>query len=128
MSTEIQRLDRALARVVDPCSCAAGAPLSLADMGLVLARWIAPDGSVEAVLGVTGPGCTFVGLLVEAVEREVLVEFGPLTQVRVHVDPSFVWTEAAMSGDARQALTKRRNATVVGLGLRPRMWQEVGTG
>ena len=128
MITKIQRLDRALARVVDPCSCAAGAPLSLADMGLVLARWIAPDGSVEVDLGVTGPGCTFVGLLVEAVEREVHAEFGSLTAVRVHVDPSFVWTEAAMSGDARQALTKRRNATVVGLGLRPRMWQEVGTG
>lgn len=125
MTTPIQRLDRAMARVVDPCSCAAGAPLSLTDMGLILARWVAPDGAVEVDLGVTGPGCTFVGLLVEAVEREVHAEFGVLTPVRVHVDPSFVWTEAAMSERARHSLAQRRRATVVGLGLRPRMWQEV---
>ncbi len=124
MTTPIQRLDGALARIVDPCSAASGVSLSLADMGLVLARWISPEGAVEVDLGVTGPGCTFVGLLVEAVEREVHVEFGPLTKVLVTVDTNVVWSEAAMSDRARRALAARRRATVVGLGLRPRMWQE----
>jgi metal-sulfur cluster biosynthetic enzyme len=120
------RLRSALDRVCDPCSIAAGAALSILDMGLVRRHHVADDGSVEVTVGVTGPGCTYVGLIVEAVEREVRRDFGDDVPLAVTVDTSWVWTEADLSPAARAVLAARRRRTVVDLGLRPRMWEEAG--
>jgi metal-sulfur cluster biosynthetic enzyme len=123
----LHRLDAALHRVCDPCSLTAGVPLSLPDMGLVVGRGVQADADrtdVRVTIAVTGPGCTYVGLLVEAVQREVRREFGADAAVHVTVDPSVVWTEDAMTGPARRRLADRRRRTVEDLGLRPRMWQE----
>jgi metal-sulfur cluster biosynthetic enzyme len=120
------RLRSALDRVCDPCSIAAGAALSIVDMGLVRRHHVAADGAVEVTIGVTGPGCTYVGLLIEAVEREVRRDFGEDLRLAVTVDTSWVWTEADLSPAARTVLAARRRRTVVDLGLRPRMWEEAG--
>ncbi|HXV93730.1 MAG TPA: iron-sulfur cluster assembly protein, partial [Pseudonocardia sp.] len=58
-------VEAALGTVCDPCSAAAGAPLSLREMGLVR-ECAVEDGTVRVSLAVTGPGCTFTGLLVDA--------------------------------------------------------------
>lgn len=121
-------LDEALGRVHDPCSLTHGSPMSIVDMGLVRRRHVAADGTVEVTVAVTGPGCLFVGLIVDAVEREVRAEFGADAVVVVEVDTSHVWTEADLSDDAREALAARRRHTVVDLGLRPRMWEDARMG
>lgn len=121
-------LDEALGRVHDPCSLTHGAPLSIVDMGLVRHRHVAADGTVEVTVAVTGPGCLFVGHIVDAVEREIRAEFGADAVVVVEVDTSHVWTEADLSDDARVALAARRRHTVVDLGLRPRMWEDTEMG
>jgi metal-sulfur cluster biosynthetic enzyme len=120
------RLRSALDRVCDPCSITAGAVLSIVDMGLVRRQHVTADGALEVTVGVTGPGCTYVGLILEAVEREVRADFGDDVRLTVAVDTAWVWTEADLSPAARAVLAARRRRTVVDLGLRPRMWEEAG--
>ncbi len=120
----IERVHTALSRVMDPCSLASGPGMSLVDMGLVISVTAERGDVVHVVLGMTGPGCTFVGMLVAAAETECRAELGAEAELRVTVDPSFVWHEGVMSDAARQALAQRRRATVAALGLRPRQWQE----
>ena len=125
MST-LAAVDAALARVCDPCSVAAGSPLSLPDMGLVRRREVAADGSVRVVLGVTGPGCTFVGTLVTAAEREVRAAVGDSVPVRIDIDPAFLWTEADLADGPRTALAARRREAE--RDLRPRAWETAPEG
>lgn len=124
----VARVDAALRRVHDPCSLTHGAPMSIVDMGLVRHRDVAVDGTIEVIVGVTGPGCLFVGLIVDAVEHEVRAELGEGAAVRVAVDTAHVWTEADLAPGAREALAARRRHTVVDLGLRPRMWEDTPMG
>jgi metal-sulfur cluster biosynthetic enzyme len=122
--TAAERVLSALDRVVDPCSMTAGAALSIVDMGLVRHHHVADDGSIAVTVGVTGPGCTYVGLIVEAVEGEIRADFGRDVPLAVEVDTESVWTEDSLSPVARAVLAARRRRTVVELGLRPRMWED----
>ena len=116
------QVDAALDAVVDPCSVAAGTPLSLRDMGLVRG-WSYDDGRLRLVLCVTGPGCTFVGGMAATAERALLA-LPDVAAVDVVVDPDVVWDPSWQSPAARAALDDRRRRAVVDLGLRPRMWGE----
>ena len=114
-------VEAVLEDVVDPCSVAAGTPLSLRDMGLVRS-WALHDGCLELVLCVTAPGCGFVGHMARAATDGLLALDG-VRQVDVRVDPDVVWDPSWQSERAR-ALLARRRQRVVELGLRPRQWQE----
>lgn len=112
----------ALEQVVDPCSVTAGAPLSLVDMGLVVG-WSYAGDVLDLSLTVTGPGCTYLGLLADAA-GQVLRGLPGVAEVRVAFVPDIVWDESRMSERGRGLLAGRRQRTVAALGLRPRMWQE----
>jgi len=112
----------ALEQVVDPCSVTAGVPLSLVDMGLVVG-WSYAGGVLDLSLTVTGPGCTYLGLLADAA-GQVLRGLPVVAEVRVAFVPDIVWDESRMSDRGRGLLAGRRQRTVAALGLRPRMWQE----
>ena len=116
-------LEAALDAVVDPCSVAAGSPLSVRDMGLVRDLALDDDGRVRLLLCVTGPGCTFVGVMADAA-RERLCAVDGVSGVDVVLDPDVVWDPSWQSDRARAALDARRRRAVVDLGLRPRMWAE----
>lgn len=112
----------ALDRVPDPCSVASGAPLGLGAMGLVRSCEVDGD-AVRVAIGVTGPGCTFAGLLLQHAAEAVRAVPGVRT-VDVRLDTDFVWDPAALSGAARQSLADRRARTLELAVVRPRQWEE----
>jgi metal-sulfur cluster biosynthetic enzyme len=108
---------RALEDVVDPCSVAAGTPLSLVAMGLVHSITM-DDGAVSIELLLTGPGCLYGGLFADAVRREVTALPG-VRSVDVRLVTDDVWEPARMSEDARLALARTRSRTVELSRVRP---------
>ena len=112
----------ALDAVVDPCSVAAGAPLSLADMGLL--RGVEVDGdAVRVAIAVTGPGCTFLGLLLGAA-RDAVAAVPGVREVDVRLDTTAVWDPSWLAPSAASALDSRRRTTLALTAVRPRQWEE----
>lgn len=103
----------ALATVYDPCSVAAGRPLSLADMGLLLAHRV-EGGTLHVQFAVTFAGCTMAPHFLRAAEAE-LAKLPGITRVIATVDTSFAWTPDRMA--APPPMTGR-----------PQAWRDVSPG
>ena len=88
----------ALAGVYDPCSVAAGRPLSLVDMGLLL-DWRLAAGTLSVRFAVTFAGCTMAPHFLRAAEAE-LAKLPGVERVRVSVDTGFAWTPELMPAPA----------------------------
>ena len=85
----------ALAGVYDPCSVAAGRPLSLADMGLLLGA--EQDGATLRVrFAVTFAGCTMAPHFLAAAEAALRALPG-VDSVEARVDTGFAWTPDRMA-------------------------------
>lgn len=95
-------LVRALSSVIDPCSAATGAPLSLLEMGLVKRAERIGD-RVEVDLRLTAPICWNAAPMMEAVERAVQQACG-VTTVVCTADHGLEWTPADMTSAARTRL------------------------
>ncbi|WP_051792494.1 metal-sulfur cluster assembly factor [Amycolatopsis jejuensis] len=108
MSVAAEAIETALHQVLDPCSIAANAPLSIVDMGLVLG-FREHDGTVEVTLCLTSPMCLLGTLIVRDAEDAVAAVPG-VAEVRVHVDPEPVWTPDRMTDAGRTQLAERRSA------------------
>ncbi len=112
----------AINRVVDPCSNAMGLPLGLSEMGLA---WITDiedaAGMVHVTTCVTSPCCAYAAAMALAVEEEVL-SLDWVRAVKVSIDTTVTWTEAALSPQARDALAARRTRTVALSGAQPYAW------
>ncbi len=80
----------ALETIHDPCSIAAGRPLSLRAMGLVRG-WQLEEGVLTVTFAVTFPGCTMAPHFTEAARVELL-NVGGIDVVHVRVDTEYVWT------------------------------------
>jgi metal-sulfur cluster biosynthetic enzyme len=83
----------ALSCVYDPCSIAAGRPMSLIDMGLVT-DWTFDDGVLRVTFCVTFVGCTMAPHFVEAARAE-LAKVKGVRIVETHVDTEHVWMPPA---------------------------------
>lgn len=119
-----RRVASALADVCDPCSLAAGAPLSLVDMGLVRgSRFDPATGTLEVRLGVTGPGCTFFGAY-SAAAQQALSRIPGVRRAEVVLDTETVWQPSHLTEIGARTLAERRARTVLLSQVRPRMWQE----
>lgn len=94
MSLDAQ-VRRALAAVHDPCSVAAGRPLSLIDMGLVR-EWRLADGTLHVTFAVTFAGCTLAPRFVAAAAAE-LAKLPGVDRVETRVDTEFAWTPELMT-------------------------------
>ena len=96
----------ALEQVVDPCSIATGAPITIREMGLVkMVR--TTDGSVFVALRLTSPFCLQVGNIVERVEQ-VIGSVRGVKGVQIEVDPRDEWMPGLMSSAARDRLRRLR--------------------
>jgi metal-sulfur cluster biosynthetic enzyme len=84
------KIAAALAQIHDPCSIAAGRPISLAAMGLVRG-WTLQDG----VLTVTFAGCTMAPHFPEAA-AQALRQISGIRDVIAIIDTDFVWTPDLM--------------------------------
>jgi metal-sulfur cluster biosynthetic enzyme len=116
----------ALERVCDPCSLAAGAPLSVLDLGLVRAWALEEGGRLRVDMCVTGPGCTLFGHIADAVRRECAAVPG-VAEVDVRFDFSVTWTPARMTAAGARRLHASHERSLRATALRPRQWQETTT-
>lgn len=80
----------ALAGVYDPCSVAAGRPLSLVDMGLLLDARL-DDKTLSIRFAVTFAGCTMAPHFLRAAEAE-LMKLPGVDRVLASVDTTHVWS------------------------------------
>lgn len=96
----------ALGRVVDPCSIATGAPISIPDMGLVKDISIS-NGCVKVVLQLTSPWCFQVDIIIEAVKARV-AELEGVDEVQCEIDSAAEWTPDMIAPSARAALRRIR--------------------
>lgn len=97
-ATPTINLDTAIAAILDqihdPCSIAAGRPLSVRAMGLVRS-WEWHDGVLTVTFAVTFAGCKMAPHFTEAA-RMALAELPGVERVETVVDTDYVWTPADM--------------------------------
>ncbi len=90
MDDLVGAISAALAGVYDPCSIAAGRPMSLVDMRLVTG-WSLDDGVLTVTFCVTFAGCTMAPHFTEAARVE-LAKLPGVRDVVTVVDTAHVWT------------------------------------
>src|SRR5262249_10938166 len=94
--------------IKDPCSISVGAPLGLAEMGLVTDIRVAGDGAVGVDIRLTGPGCMMGILYFDAeIKHRVAgppgVPPGPAGRTQ-----ALSWSEADTSADGRARIEEAR--------------------
>jgi metal-sulfur cluster biosynthetic enzyme len=97
---------QALRGVVDPCSIATGAPITIEEMGLVQRIETNAAGEVLVELCLTSPFCFQAVNIVERI-REVVGGIG-VTNVQVRIDYAAEWLPNMMSEKARARLRQVR--------------------
>ena len=97
------RVAAALAGVYDPCSVAAGRPVSIVDLGLLVDAVEDGDAHVTVVLRTTFPGCTMAGHFSEAAETSVQALDG-VERVTVQLRETWDWTPDAVTPQGRRVL------------------------
>lgn len=110
----------ALSVVYDPCSVAAGRPINIVDLGLVVSARVENDGDLVIVLRTTFPACTMAPHLVRAAEASA-GEIVGVRSVRVEVDQGFTWSPSEIApgaGDTPVSGRARPGVPVVPWALR----------
>jgi metal-sulfur cluster biosynthetic enzyme len=120
-----QAVRDAIAKVDDPCSVRANAPLNVFELGLVRSWTVGADGDVRVTLSPTSPSCVLIGSIMQGIERRV-AEVPGVESVSVDLDHETFWTEDLMTADGRRKLTDRREGSMQRVPVRPRQWQEGG--
>lgn len=88
-----------LETVLDPCSVAAGRPVSIVAMGLLVGLEVT-GATARVRLRTTFPGCTMAPKFAEAAE-ERLRSLPGVQDVEVTIDPTFTWTPDQARPEAR---------------------------
>jgi metal-sulfur cluster biosynthetic enzyme len=109
----VSRVREALERVVDPCSIATGAAISLPEMGLIKDVRDLGDGRIVVELRLTSPFCFQIGLILERIEK-VTSDLEGVAEVTVEVDHGDEWLPQMMSADAHARLRRIRPLEAVG--------------
>lgn len=102
-------LRAALERVIDPCSVAAGRPLGLVAMGMVVdVTAHVEDGKtvVDVELKLTHPSCFMAPFFIQMVKTE-LGGLPDVVDVRVTYDASYDWTPALIDESRRLPISVR---------------------
>lgn len=88
------RIRAVLDTIHDPCSIAAGRPVSVLDMGLVR-DWTLDSGTLTVTFCVTFAGCTMAPHFVQAAAQGLALIDG-VDRVETVIDTDFVWTPDRM--------------------------------
>jgi metal-sulfur cluster biosynthetic enzyme len=83
-----------LGRIHDPCSVAAGRPVSVLDMGLVCG-WTLEEGVLTVTFCVTFAGCTMAPHFAQAAAHDLAMLPG-VERIQTVIDTTFVWTPEMM--------------------------------
>ncbi len=84
-----------LSRIHDPCSIAAGRPVSVLDMGLVRGWALNAEGVLTVTFCVTFAGCTMAPHFAQAAAQD-LAKLPGLARVETVIDTDFVWVPELM--------------------------------
>jgi metal-sulfur cluster biosynthetic enzyme len=85
-----------LGRIHDPCSIAAGRPVSVLDMGLVRGWDVDADGVLTVTFCVTFAGCTMAPHFAQAAADD-LAKLPGVARVETVIDTDFLWEPAMMA-------------------------------
>jgi metal-sulfur cluster biosynthetic enzyme len=93
-----------LDEIKDPCSVASGAPMGLAELGLIDTIDISAGGEVSIRLRLTSPFCHMIGFFKTEVQRRVTALPG-ITSVSLSADNGLDWSpeRIAPAAQARRA-------------------------
>lgn len=89
--TLLDRVSEKLQCVFDPCSVAAGRPVSIVDLGLLVSAQQDDSGTLHLVLRTTFPGCLMSPHFSAAAEEQ-LATLPDVHSVEVTIDSAFTWT------------------------------------
>ena len=124
MSASLDQVREALQAVFDPCSVNMGAPISIADMGMVSRLDVNADGVVVIELRPTSPMCTLIGSIMRGVEEKLAVVAG-VSGVAVTINIQSPWSEADMTSQGRRRLEARRSRSRLEVPVEPRQWKRL---
>ena len=122
MSASLDQIRKALQAVFDPCSINMGAPISVADMGMVSRLGVNSDGVVDIELRPTSPMCTLIGSIMQGVEEKVTGVAG-VTSVAITINIRSPWSEADMTSEGRRQLEARRGRSRLEVPVEPQQWK-----
>lgn len=105
------RIADILDRIHDPCSVAAGRPVSVRALGLVRG-WRLEGGVLTVTFCVTFPGCTMAPHFTEAA-RAALAGLPGVERVETWVDTGFEWTPPPLRVPEGEPQAWRRRAGVL---------------
>jgi metal-sulfur cluster biosynthetic enzyme len=121
--SSLQSLVRAaLDDVIDPCSVTAGAPLSIVDMGMLLALSTDERGHVCIEMRATSAMCTVIASIMKTAEERIARVEG-VTSVEVKLRSGPLWTEGEMTDKGRAALNERRRLSRSERIVKPHEWK-----
>lgn len=109
--------------IYDPCSVAAGTPISLYDMGLLQGWELSDNGRLEVRLCVTFGACTMAPHFVRAAE-ETLGKLDGVHEVAVAIDTQVLWSAERMTDRGRALLAGRPSRFRARDAPRPLQWME----
>ncbi|MEO0411400.1 MAG: iron-sulfur cluster assembly protein [Pseudomonadota bacterium] len=90
MTTQLDdQIRTVLSAVHDPCSVAAGRPMSVLDMGLVLG-WTLKGGALSVRFCVTSASCSMAPHFTQAAKEELL-KLEAIEEVQVDIDTDHLW-------------------------------------
>jgi metal-sulfur cluster biosynthetic enzyme len=112
---------RCFESIYDPCSVAAGTPVSLYDMGLLEGWELSGDGRLTVRLCVTFGACTMAPHFMRAAE-ESLGSLEGVREVTVVIDTSVLWSTERMTSRGRALLDSRPLRFTPRDAPRPRQW------
>jgi metal-sulfur cluster biosynthetic enzyme len=115
-------IEAAMARVDDPCSIAARAPLNVVELGLIRDWRLDEDGQVHVTISPTAPSCVLIASIAQGIERRVGAVDG-VTGVQVYIDTDTVWLPELMTDTGRDKLAQRRSRSQASVPVHPRQWQ-----
>lgn len=95
-----------LDRVPDPCSVAAGDPLSIVELGLV-EQVDFREGTLSVVLALTEPGCWYYFELRDSVTDAVSSLEG-VESTRVSIDGGIIWSPDRIERQSESVEVRRR--------------------
>jgi len=109
--------------IYDPCSVAAGTPVSLYDMGLLKGWELSDQGRLTVQLCVTFGACSMAPHFARAAE-ESLGKLDGVRAVTVEIDTGVLWSTERMTDHGRALLASRPLRFTAQDAPRPRQWME----
>jgi len=105
MSGLTELVESRLARILDPCSVAAGNQMNIVEMGLIDRIELSP-GEVHVYLCLTSPTCPMLEHFSREVDRVFDDVRDQVGAVVLHPDTGMSWTPSRLNDDAKARRTR----------------------